>query len=108
MENWKDVCRRLETGELDKQLLETGYADVISARKRVLGVLEGFRTSFDTDENVQVSVCSAPGRTEICGNHTDHQHGHVLAAAVTLDFLACAAPNGTDKVRFKSEGVLCC
>ena len=104
MENWKDVCRRLKTGELDKELLETGYADVISARKRVLGVLEGFKKSFDADENIQVSVCSAPGRTEICGNHTDHQHGHVLAAAVTLDFLACAAPNGTNKVRFKSEG----
>lgn len=49
-------------------------------------------------------LCSAPGRTEICGNHTDHQHGHVLAAAVNLDFLACVALNGTQTVRFQSEG----
>ena len=37
---------------------------------------------------------SAPGRTEISGNHTDHQHGHVLCGSVDLDMLACAAPNG--------------
>ena len=47
---------------------------------------------------------SAPGRTEICGNHTDHQHGRVLAAAVNVDFLACAAPNGTNTIRFQSAG----
>lgn len=50
------------------------------------------------------ALCSAPGRTEICGNHTDHQHGHVLAAAVNLDFLACVSPNGTQTVHFQSEG----
>ena len=51
-----------------------------------------------------MTLCSAPGRTEICGNHTDHQHGRVLAGAVDLDFLACAAPNGTNTIRFQSEG----
>lgn len=47
---------------------------------------------------------SAPGRTEIGGNHTDHQHGHVLCGSVTLDMVACVAPNGTDTVRILSEG----
>ena len=47
---------------------------------------------------------SAPGRTEISGNHTDHQHGCVLAAAVNMDALAVAAPNGTNVVRVLSEG----
>lgn len=47
---------------------------------------------------------SAPGRTELGGNHTDHQGGHVLAAAVDLDMLACAAPNGTHLVRVISAG----
>mgnify|MGYP003290827750 CR=1 FL=1 len=47
---------------------------------------------------------SAPGRTEIGGNHTDHQHGCVLAAAVDLDILAAALPNGTKKIRILSEG----
>ena len=47
---------------------------------------------------------SGPGRTEIGGNHTDHQHGRVLCASVDVDILACAAPNGTGTVRMLSEG----
>ncbi len=49
-------------------------------------------------------VWSAPGRTEISGNHTDHQRGKVLAASVDMDMLAAAAPNGTGLVRIWSEG----
>ncbi len=47
---------------------------------------------------------SAPGRTEIGGNHTDHQRGRVLAAAVNLDTQAAVAPNGTDEIRILSKG----
>ena len=47
---------------------------------------------------------SVPGRSELGGNHTDHQNGHVLACAVTLYIRAAAAKNGTDKVRICSEG----
>lgn len=49
-------------------------------------------------------IWSAPGRTEIGGNHTDHQHGKVLAASVDMDMLAAAAANGSRTVRVKSEG----
>lgn len=47
---------------------------------------------------------SAPGRTEIGGNHTDHQHGRVLAAAVDLDTRAAVACNGTRTIRLLSQG----
>ena len=47
---------------------------------------------------------SAPGRTEIGGNHTDHQRGHVLAAAVNLDTRAAVRLNGTDTIRILSKG----
>ena len=47
---------------------------------------------------------SAPGRTEIGGNHTDHQRGRVLAAAVNLDTRAAVRVNGTDTIRFLSKG----
>ena len=47
---------------------------------------------------------SGPGRTEIGGNHTDHQHGHVLCGSVDLDMLSCAAPNRTRIVHIQSEG----
>ena len=47
---------------------------------------------------------SAPGRTELSGNHTDHQRGRVLAGAVNLDMQAAVRPNGTDTIRVLSKG----
>ena len=51
---------------------------------------------------------SAPGRTEISGNHTDHQHGCVLAGAVNLDTVAAVRINSTDKIRIQSKGYPMC
>ena len=47
---------------------------------------------------------SAPGRTEIGGNHTDHQHGRVIAAAVDMETTAEVTLNGTNIIRVDSEG----
>lgn len=47
---------------------------------------------------------SAPGRTELSGNHTDHQRGMVLAAAVDMDVRAAVRCNGTDTIRILSQG----
>ena len=70
-------------------------------RDRIDKVLCGYKNTFDGDK---VRIFTAPGRTEIGGNHTDHQHGCVLAAAVDLDILAAAEENGTDRIRILSEG----
>lgn len=51
---------------------------------------------------------SAPGRTELGGNHTDHQHGYVLAASVDADMRAAAGENGLDVIRVQSEGYTLC
>ena len=51
---------------------------------------------------------SAPGRTEIAGNHTDHQRGQVLAAAVNLDTVAAVRLNETNTIRILSEGYPLC
>lgn len=51
---------------------------------------------------------SAPGRTEIGGNHTDHQRGRVLAGAVNLDTVAAVRENGTDTIRILSQGYPLC
>ena len=51
---------------------------------------------------------SAPGRTELGGNHTDHQLGRVLAGAVSVDTLAAVAPNGERVIRIQSEGYPLC
>ena len=98
------VRRALGAGELDGTLSRLKYGEISGARAKVAHVLDGFARSFADDEERPVVLCSAPGRTEICGNHTDHQHGRVLAGAVDLDFLACAAPNGLNRIRFQSEG----
>ncbi len=104
MEELGAVRRALEAGTLDGPLKGLLCHDLAAGRKRVAELLDGFKESFGAGENTPVTLCSAPGRTEICGNHTDHQHGRVLAGAVDLDFLACAAPNGTNTIRFQSQG----
>ena len=61
----------------------------------------GFRAAFGGEP---ARYFSAPGRTEIGGNHTDHQRGRVLAAAVNLDTVAAVCENGTDVIRILSKG----
>lgn len=68
--------------------------------KRYEHVLEGFEKSFGGD---QVSLFTSAGRTEISGNHTDHNNGKVLAGSINLDCVACAAANGTDEIHIISE-----
>ncbi len=72
-------------------------------QKQVLDA--GFFAAF---EKTPDRYFSAPGRTEIGGNHTDHQRGRVLAAAVNLDTRAAVRVNGTDTVRILSKGYPIC
>ncbi len=65
----------------------------------------GFATAFGGQPQ---RYFSAPGRTEIGGNHTDHQRGRVLAAAVNLDTVAAVRLNGTDTIRILSKGYPLC
>ena len=72
------------------------YAD------RYIDVIDSFVETYGEAEDI--ALFSAPGRTEIGGNHTDHQHGCVLAGSVNLDVIAAARPNGTNTVRIQSRG----
>ena len=69
--------------------------------KRTEELLASFHEMFGEAQPV---IYSAPGRTEIGGNHTDHQRGKVLAGSVNVDILAAAAENGSSFVRVKSQG----
>lgn len=104
MQKLGDVRRALDAGELNEPLSHLLYDDLAAARQRIANVLDEFQKTFGVGDDTPVALCSAPGRTEIGGNHTDHQHGRVLAGAVDLDFLACASPNNTNTIRFQSEG----
>ena len=70
--------------------------------QRYLHVVQGLEYTFGA--HTGASIFSAPGRTEIGGNHTDHQHGCVLAGSVNIDMIAAVGPNALGQVRLMSEG----
>lgn len=78
------------------------YGDTVSAAKRYARACDSFKDIFPSSGEIR--LFSAPGRTEVGGNHTDHQHGSVLAGSVNLDVIAVVSPNTDGKIRIKSEG----
>ena len=78
---------------MDQKLLSQlyGAAAVPVQKERYAELLNAHRERFG--ERAGLQFVSAPGRTEIAGNHTDHNHGRVLAAAINLDTIAATAPN---------------
>ena len=107
MKNTNTYLEELKSGALNGRMIEIYGCDEKKAQEyadRFAGVIRGFTDTFPDNAQAEIGLYSAPGRTEIGGNHTDHQYGCVLAASVNLDAIAAAAPNGTDKIRFYSEG----
>ena len=103
------LLRSLRAGEYDKALaalyaLDGAPDSLKKARDRACHAAEAFMNTFTPAETAQTALFSGPGRTEIGGNHTDHQHGRVLCGSVDMDMLACAAPNGKQVIRILSEG----
>lgn len=72
-----------------------GADGVERAQARYRTIIQGYRKTFRT---TQVSFFSSPGRTEIGGNHTDHNHGKVLAGSINLDCIGVAGKNGTNLI----------
>lgn len=97
-----DKVKELLTQETSVQLLEQMYgkgkAQENAARYEM--VANGFKEAFGDKE---FEFFTSPGRTEIGGNHTDHNHGKILAGSVQMDCVAAAAANGTDSIRLISE-----
>jgi galactokinase len=69
--------------------------------QRYIDLAEKFKSHFKQDHAM---FFSAPGRTEVGGNHTDHQLGRVLAGAVNLDNIAVASPNSSNIISIVSQG----
>lgn len=82
--------------------LKSLYPDPVAQAERVRRLAARHRELYSADS--PLSLLSAPGRAEIIGNHTDHNHGMVLAAAVNLDTLALVSPRQDGLVRIYSEG----
>lgn len=93
----------IESGVLDDKFMEL-YVDcsrLAHQKKRYIKAIEEFKSVFTSSE---IKLFSAPGRSEIIGNHTDHQRGKVLAASVNLDAIAVVSKTEDDVVQVVSEG----
>ncbi|MFC1552648.1 galactokinase [Candidatus Latescibacterota bacterium] len=86
--------------------------DVISSQtERYIELVSNFDRAFpenqknpESPESGPLSIFSTPGRSEVGGNHTDHNAGRVLAAAIDLDVIAAVSKNGSNEIVIESEG----
>ena len=102
-----ELKKMIASGGLDaKFTADCGItADKLDAQKtRVLSAAEEFEKLYDPAGERDVFLYSVGGRSEISGNHTDHNHGRVIAASINLDIIAIASPRDDGIVKIKSEG----
>lgn len=94
---------KIENGELNDRLADI-YGDILKLshqRDRYINAIQTFENHYGDGE---ISIFSAPGRSEIGGNHTDHQHGEVLAASINLDAIGIVKKTSDAVVRVVSDG----
>lgn len=85
-----------------KELYGNREEDLKYQKQRYIKAVESFLQTYP--KRADIRIFSAPGRTEIGGNHTDHQHGCVLAAAVNLDVIGIASFHDERVIRVRSQG----
>ena len=97
----QEVKSSIQAGKYDKDFLML-YGETEKARARYLAACEEFEKIYINTNNIR--IFSAPGRTEVGGNHTDHQHGSVIAGSVDMDVIAVVGTNDDNIIRVKSKG----
>ncbi|HIX94740.1 MAG TPA: galactokinase [Candidatus Gemmiger excrementipullorum] len=105
MANTRELKQQIAQGLYDGALAKLYGGDdatLAAQRARYMQAVDHFAEEFGPDRTVR--LYSAPGRTEIGGNHTDHNNGVVLAGSVNLDIVAVVSPNADNVIRVKSEG----
>ena len=95
----KEFSEKVYDAKLKEIYLDDSRID--AERARYMAALTTFTEMYGDKE---VEIYSAPGRTEVGGNHTDHQLGRVLAASVNIDTVAVVAKTDNNTVNIKSEG----
>ena len=101
--NTNQIRNMINEGSLDEKLASLyGAGNVAAQRARYLKAVDSFESIYGDREDV--GIYSVSGRSELSGNHTDHNHGCVIAASIDLDILAVAAKTGDGVIRVKSEG----
>lgn len=100
--NTKQLKDAINSGKFDKIFKELYRNNVTCSRARYISALEKFVEFFGDREDVR--IFSAPGRTEVGGNHTDHQHGRVVTGSINLDVIGVVAKTDDNIVKIESEG----
>lgn len=100
MQNAKDIIRKIDNGEYN-ETFKRMYKDENYAALRYKKLIKNHCEFFKDD---RISVFSAPGRTEIIGNHTDHQNGCAIGASVNLDIIGAVSYSNDNYITIKSEG----
>ncbi len=100
--SYNDTLKKLESAQYDSFMKKIYFTDekVKENKERYREILSSYKTRYGDADDIR--FFSAPGRSEVCGNHTDHNRGKVIAAAVNLDVVAAAAVNSDYTVRVKS------
>ena len=101
----REITMKVSDGALDQTLTKLygrQSKELERYRSRIVQLVQGFRQNFAADAETELMVFSAPGRTELGGNHTDHQGGLVLTASVDLDMLAAVVQNESGVIRLLS------
>ena len=96
----KELKKLLSEGALEKY--SRLYSDTAAQTERLIAAIDAFTAKYGEERDI--ALFSVPGRSEIIGNHTDHQRGKVMAGAINRDIIAVAAKNNDGVIRFFSEG----
>ncbi len=99
--NITEIKSKIQNGGFDNDFFML-YGESEKAKVRYFEAACEFEKIYPQSNDIR--IFSAPGRTEIGGNHTDHQHGSVLAGGVDMDVIAIVSLSGDNNVRIKSKG----
>ena len=94
-----ELIKLLNDGALSKY--SELYSDVERAKKRFITAINEFTKTYGTEKDI--ALFSVPGRSEIIGNHTDHNRGKVMAGAIDRDIIAVAAKNDGTIIRTTAD-----
>ena len=93
----------IKNGALDEKLaLLYGKENVAAAAERYTKAINEFTSLYGEDR--EINIYTVAGRSELSGNHTDHNRGCVIAASISLDIIAIASATDDGVVKVKSEG----
>lgn len=96
----KELRRLIENGALSAY--QNLYSDLEAQRERFLSTIDSFAEMYGSDRDIM--ILSVPGRSEICGNHTDHNRGCVIAGAIDRDIIAVTSRRDDGTVKLTSKG----